>query len=263
MVMNPVCPTMRWSGRTLRSVTCHPRFKASNVSMCWNPLRARPARTAAPGSSWAGTRRGPPGSSTARGPAAAPRLGHVEHGPVVALPRCATSPRRLLAAARPRSGIFPKNASTFATAPVAMLVPELVGDDPALRPDGPAQRDRERARAGAGLEDARPRMDVRVGHDRPQVLRVDDLSALGASSGRSRRSGADRPRVPCPSTSRPRRPRRRRSRGRARGCRCACGTCRPSEVDEVGAVALVDQHDALAGFERPRSSSCVRRSRPA
>ena len=96
-----------------------------------------------------------------------------------------------------------------------------------------------------------------VDHDRPQVLRVDDLGAPRASSARSPRTAAGRRRAPCPWTCR---------RVMPSGCpiRSSCARV-PQWVwyvapackrEQVGAVPLVDQQHLLARLERRVAHRC-------
>ena len=57
------------------------------------------------------------------------------------------------------------------------VLPQLVGHHPSLGPDGPAQRQRERPGAGAGLQYPGAGRDVRLDKDGAHVLRVDHLGA--------------------------------------------------------------------------------------
>ena len=63
--------------------------------------------------------------------------------------------------------------------PAGELLALLVGDDLALGPHHPKQRQRQGARPCARLQHATPRIDVSPEQDHGQVLRVDHLGAAG------------------------------------------------------------------------------------
>ena len=119
----------------------------------------------------------PPGSRTARRAGSGPhgsgrsRIARSYRSPVPAT--SARPPGRSVRVA----GNGPEEGLDVRHGRLQMLLAQLVGHHPSLRADGPAQRDREGARARAGLEHARSREHVGVGHDRPDVLRVDHLRA--------------------------------------------------------------------------------------
>ena len=124
-------------------------------------------------------------------------------------------------------------------------------------PDRATERDRQRARSGPGLQHARAGEDVRVGHDRAQVLRVDDLGAarhLQHEVREPRPEGDEhhplrraRPWMPSafPITS-----------SCARVPR-GCGRCAGLQVEQVGPVALVDR--AAASLPRPEHRRAAHR----
>ena len=75
------------------------------------------------------------------------------------------------------------------------VLPQFVGDHPAFGAHRPHQRHRERPRAGPGLEDVRPRVDIAVEQHHRQVLRVDHLRPplhLQDELGEGRAQGDDR-----------------------------------------------------------------------
>ena len=76
-----------------------------------------------------------------------------------------------------RLGHLPEEPLQVLHGLVAMLLTELVGHDPAGVSDRAAQGDRHGARPRPRLEHPRAGVDVRVGHDRPEVLRIDHLRA--------------------------------------------------------------------------------------
>src|SRR5919197_2006048 len=92
-----------------------------------------------------------------------PGLGQIEHGPIEGLPL------DLADVALPeleRVGDLPEEGLDVPRRGGEELGTELVAHHPALGTGGPAQGDRERARAGARLEHPRARGDVAVDQDR-------------------------------------------------------------------------------------------------
>ena len=142
-------------------------------------------QTIAPGGAPPRARRAPPTARAGRGPRGrtSPAFGHL---PDVA-------PR----GARASPAALPRNDSMLLAGLRLELGPQVVGDHPALGSGRPAQRQRERPRARAGLEhrarDARrPRRGSRR---RPSGRRP---ARRAASSGRSRPSAAGTPGTPSP-----------------------------------------------------------------
>ena len=157
MDRKPVWPTIRWSGRTLRSVTCQPRRSDLERLDLVEPARQgqhelldlhRRRQVA--------HRRRRPGSSTSRQRRQRPpRLGEVQHGPVVPLPRACDLVDRPRRSSSVRD--LPEERLDVREGLLAMLVADLVGDDPAPSPDRAHERDRERARPRPGLQHPRAR----------------------------------------------------------------------------------------------------------
>ena len=139
----------------------------------------RRARTAGSGPWWADRRtRHRPAPAPRQAPAAVPRARACRAPPGrTAPPSPATSAQIAAAQIERGAAVSPKNASRFAAACARCSARSLVGDDASLGPHGAAQRHGERSRPGPGLQHAGAREDVGVGHDRPEVLRIDHLRA--------------------------------------------------------------------------------------
>ena len=87
----PVCPTIRWSGRTASPSRCQPRTSDSQALRLGEACRARasPRRCGTAGWRWRRSRRATPPGTSARGHRvqAVPGREHVEHDPVDARSR--------------------------------------------------------------------------------------------------------------------------------------------------------------------------------
>ena len=257
-VRNPVWPTIRWSGRTLRSVTCHPLRGPRRSRMVQNPCVG-----SASTSSWTCTvvgryaHRTPPGSSTWReGPSGPHGSGRSRTH------RSKRSPRDLVDVALTQLQPFRELAEEILEVRrrlLAMLVAGLVARRPARR--GPTARQSAIVSAPDPVPASStraPGVHVGVGEDRAQVLRIDHLGAALHLQHEVREPRPERREHHPARRLAPRRPRRlpdqmRRAASvprvrveRAARLQVARGTCRSLLVDQQDR-ALPASNGALIG----------------
>ncbi len=133
--MKPVWPTMRWSGRTLRSVTCQPRLQRLERLEVLEPVPRQGEHELLhlAGRGQVGTHDAAGVEHGMQGRQRSPRLRQIQDDPVVALAR----PGDVGETAGPKvsvSGTDPKKVSTFSPRRCQMLRSQLVGDHPPLGP---------------------------------------------------------------------------------------------------------------------------------
>ena len=129
-------PTIRWSGRTLRSVTCQERCSISNVSTWWNPAGCEGEHHLLDlhGRGQVGSRRRPPAPGPRPASPACPTVGGGPGPPGRSARRCRRPRAGRPRAGRPRPGSLPRNSTMFAT-PRSRCSGRTSYDT--TRPDGP------------------------------------------------------------------------------------------------------------------------------